>query len=357
MTAAPPLAAPEPRRRSRLPFVVVVVIVIAIVVAIGAGQGWFGGPAAGPSAAPSASVEGVIPSDSGVVAEGRAVPVAWAEVAPAGSGRITAIPVAVGDTVAEGDVLVQLDDEAAAVEVDSANAGLAAAQAATANAEAGVEQARAGVDQAQAGVDQAQAARRAADAGRDALPDAATNAQERQADAQVDQAEAGVAVAQAQLDAARAQLDCRAGGARGARRPTSSAPARRSLRRSWGSRQAAVTSPIAGTVVSIEPAVGDLAQPGVVVARVADLSDWRFETADLSETSIARVREGAPATITIDGLPGTELAGTVESVGGYGSSVQGDIVFRVVVAPAGEVPEGLRWNMTVTIEVEGEPAS
>lgn len=355
MTAAPPLAAPEPRRRSRLPFVVVVVIVIAIVVAIGAGQGWFGGPAAGPSAAPSASVEGVIPSDAGVVAEGRAVPVSWAEVAPAGSGRITAIPVAIGDTVAEGDVLVQLDDDAATVEIESANAGLVAAQAATANAQAGVEQARAGVDQAQAGVDQAQAARQAADAGRDALPDAATNAQERQADAQVEQAQAGVAVAQAQVDAARAQLDSAQAGLAAAQadeQRAASAVAAAEL----GVEQAAITSPIAGTVVSIEPSVGDVAQPGVVVARVADLSDWRFETADLSETSIARVREGAPATITIDGLPGTELAGTVESVGGFGSSVQGDIVFRVVVAPEGEVPEELRWNMTVTIEVEGEPA-
>ena len=355
MTAAPPLAAPEPRRRSRLPFVVVVVIVIAIAVAIGVGQGWFGGSVAGPSASPSASVEGVIPSDAGVVAEGRAVPVAWAEVAPSGSGRITGIPVAVGDTVAEGDVLVQLDDAAAAIEVESANAGLGAAQAATANAEAGVEQATAGVDQAQAGVDQAQAARRAADAGRDALPGAATNAQERQADAQVQQADAGVEVAQAQLDAARAQLESAQAGLAAAQADEQRAAAAVSAAE-LALDQAAVTAPIAGTVVSIEPAVGDLAEPGVVVARVADLSGWRFETSDLSETSIARVREGAPATITIDGLPGTQLTGTVESVGAYGTSVQGDIVFRVVVAPEGEVPEGLRWNMTVTIEVEGEPA-
>ena len=59
----------------------------------------------------------------------------------------------------------------------------------------------------------------------------------------------------------------------------------------------------------------------------------------------------------MDGLPGSEIAGTVESVGGYGASVQGDITFRVVVAPTGEVPDGLRWGMTVTIEIDGPEGS
>ena len=93
------------------------------------------------------------------------------------------------------------------------------------------------------------------------------------------------------------------------------------------------------------------------LVRLADLSAWRFETSDLSETSIARVQPGAPVTITVDGLPGVEIAGTVESVGDYGASTQGDITFRVVVVPTGEVPAGLRWNMTVTMEIEGEPAA
>ena len=102
--------------------------------------------------------------------------------------------------------------------------------------------------------------------------------------------------------------------------------------------------------------VGDRVQPGVPLVRLADLSAWRFETSDLSETSIARVRAGAPVTITVDGLPDVEIPGTVESVGDYGASTQGDITFRVVAVPTGEVPDDLRWNMTVTMEIEGEPA-
>jgi hypothetical protein len=62
-------------------------------------------------------------------------------------------------------------------------------------------------------------------------------------------------------------------------------------------------------------------------------------------------------TITVDGLPDAQIAGTVESVGDYGASTQGDITFQVVAVPTGEVPDELRWNMTVTMEIEGEPAS
>ena len=347
MTANPPSS-----RRSRWPIALVVVIVIAIAVAVGVGSGWFGGAGPGASAQPSASLEGVVPADAGVVAEGRAVPARWAELVPGAAGRVATIPVAVGDAVAKGDVVLQLDDEAAALEVQSATAAYTAAKAATARAEASVAQAKANVTASTAAVAQAQAARRSAAAARDQVPSGASRAIKRQADAQIDQAEAGVDSARAQRSAAQAaQKTAEAGlaAAKADEERAKLAVAAAELAKT----HLAVTSPIAGTVVSIEPAVGDLVQPGVVVARVADASEWRFETSDLSESSIARVREGAAAKVTVDGLPGEEIAGTVESVGTYGSSVQGDITYRVVVAPTGAVPEDLRWNMTVTIEIDG----
>ena len=184
------------------------------------------------------------------------------------------------------------------------------------------------------------------------MPSGASRAVKRQADAQVDQAEAGVDSARAQRTAAQAAQKTAEAGLAAAKADEERAKLAVSAAE-LAKRHLAVTSPIAGTVASIEPSVGDLVQPGVVVARVADASGWRFETSDLSESSIARVREGAAAKVTVDGLPGVEIPGTVESVGTYGSSVQGDITYRVVVAPTGAVPEDLRWNMTVTIEIDG----
>lgn len=346
MTAAPPS-----QRRSRWPFALVVVLVIGVAVALIVANGGFGG-GAGASAAPSSSVEGIIPADAGVVTEGHAVPIHWAELAAGASGRVTAIPMKVGDTVAAGDTLLALDDAAAQLEVRSASIAATGAAAATARAQASVDQARANVTASTAVILQAQASKRSAVAARDQVPSGASKAVKRQADAGVDQADAGIDSARAQRTAAQAALRIAEAGLEAAKADEERAKVTVSST-TLAADRLKVTSPIAGTVVSIEPAVGDLTQPGAVVARVADLSGWRFETTDLSETSIARVREGSAATITVDGLPGVEIKGAVESVGGYGSASQGDIVFRVVVAPAGDVPVGLRWNMTVTIEIDG----
>jgi hypothetical protein len=40
----------------------------------------------------------------------------------------------------------------------------------------------------------------------------------------------------------------------------------------------------------------------------------------------------------------------VTSVALFGTSAQGDVVYRAVVTPA-TVPDGIRWNMTATVTV------
>ena len=392
MTTVP--VAPAPRR-SRLPMVLGVVAVVAIVAAILAFMGVLpGGGAASVTPDPAASVPGVIPADANVVAEGRVVPAVAAEIASTAGGEVVAVHVKPGDTVAAGDVLLEFDHAGADLQVEAAQQALAAseagverANAGVAQAEAGVDQARAGVDQARAGVNQAQgslgaangsvsqatAAWNAARAARDALPAGSTKAQKRQADAQVAQASAGIAAARGQrsaaaaaVTAARASVDTARAAVATARATLDSARAALTAAEADAARAAIavrqaeeardsllLTTPVAGKVLSVEPEVGDLAQPGIVLARVADTSSWRFEATDLSETSIARVREGAPVSVTVDGLPGEEIAATVASVSDYGQPSQGDIVFRVVAVPSGPVPEGLRWNMTVTMDIEG----
>jgi multidrug resistance efflux pump len=346
-------ADPAPRRRALLPIGLIVVLVVGIAVAVAVANGAFGGSSAG--ATPAASVPGVVPADSGVVAEGRAVPVRAVELQVGAPGIVASLPVAEGAAVAAGDVLLSLDTTAADAEVAAATASLDAATAGVAQAEASLDQAEAGADAAQRGAEEAAAARRGAIAARNALPGSASNAQEDQADAQVDQAtaalerardlrtqaNAAVRGARAAVEAAQADL------ARAAAAAASATAAREQL---------VIAAPFPGTVVSVAPVVGERVQPGAVLVRLADLREWRFETNDLSETSVARVAVGAPATVTVDGIPGTGIEGTVESVGGYGSSVQGDITFPVIIAPTGAVPDGLRWNMTVTIEIDGDDA-
>jgi HlyD family secretion protein len=84
--------------------------------------------------------------------------------------------------------------------------------------------------------------------------------------------------------------------------------------------------------------------------RLADTSVWEIETTDLSDLSVARVREGDPVAITFDGIPGLNLAGRVIRIQGFGESKQGDIVYKVTITPDRQDPR-FRWNMTASVTI------
>jgi len=326
-------------------------IVLVVVLAAAAGA-WLllgGGPGGGPGATPNPSVPPVPPS-SEIVADGRVVPIRWAELGVSVPGEIREVAVAEGDTVTSGQQLVVLDDAAAAAEVTAAEAGVAAAEAGVARAEAVEAQAVAQRDSAAAAVDQARASLARARAARDQLPSGATNAQERAANADVDAAQAALAGAQANLRAANAGRDVGTAGVTAAQADLDRAAA------GVTAAEAALagltlTAPFGGEIASVDARPGERTTPGVPLVRIADTSGWRIETTDLDETTVARVAVGAPVTITFDGLPDATVEGTVVSVALYGSNTQGDIVYRAIVEPA-SIPDAVRWNMTATVTVD-----
>jgi multidrug efflux pump subunit AcrA (membrane-fusion protein) len=114
--------------------------------------------------------------------------------------------------------------------------------------------------------------------------------------------------------------------------------------------QTEVRAPLAGQVAWFGPKRGEFVAPGAPIARVGDLSTWQVETTDLTELSIVNVRVGNPVTVTVDGIPGLDLAGTVSRVKAFGENRQGDIVYTVVVNLARQDPR-LRWNMTASVSI------
>ena len=116
-------------------------------------------------------------------------------------------------------------------------------------------------------------------------------------------------------------------------------------------------APFAGVVASLDAAVGETVSAAGPVVRIADPSGWRFETIDLDEAAIGRLAVGAKATVTVDAFEDVEIPATVASIAPFGVSSAGDIVYTVVLEPTGAVPDGLRWNMTASANIEATPGS
>jgi multidrug resistance efflux pump len=324
----------------------IILAVVALAVAAGV---WllFGGASAGPGASPSASI-GPVPESDTVAADVRAVPIRHAELAaPSGGGVVAEVLVAEGDQVTAGQALLRLDGTRLEAAVAQAAATVAAAEAQQEQARAAARQAAAQVTVADAGVDQAAAAVRTADATRDGTPSGAAR---RAAAAEVDRARAALRSARAQLTAAR-----RASDAADAAVTVSAAEIERA-KAALTDAQVAVgdltlEAPFAGLVASLDAVVGETVSPGTPIVRLADTSGWRFETIDLDEAAVGRLAEGAEATVTVDAFPDIEIPAQVASISPFGESSAGDIIYVVTLEPSGDLPDGLRWNMTASAEI------
>jgi HlyD family secretion protein len=146
-----------------------------------------------------------------------------------------------------------------------------------------------------------------------------------QAETAVSQAEAGLAEAETAADQAQALLD-----------------------------KTTLTAPFAGSVADLPVKVGAVVQPGMPVAVMADFSEWRIETTDLTELNVVTVARGDAVEVTIDAFPGETWRGEVVDIARIAQERRGDVTYTVTIALA-EAPEAsLRWGMTafVTVDVE-----
>ena len=97
---------------------------------------------------------------------------------------------------------------------------------------------------------------------------------------------------------------------------------------------------------------GQTVLAGEQIITLADLSDLRVETTDLSERDISQVQVGDPAVVFIEALS-MEVSGTVLRISPKADIIGGDVVYTVVIE-LDEQPEGLRWGMSVEVEISGE---
>lgn len=291
--------------------------------------------------------------------------------------------------------LAQLTEAARPQDVAAARADLAAAQAARQVLSNGPREderiaALAALSNAQAALQQAQSAYNlvawsndigartesrqlqeatnqyeAAQARYDALYSAPTSDVAAAAQARVQQAQAAldrllrpgsanqIAAAEAQLRAAQAQLALLMADARdedvAAAAATVTLAEADLLRAEDDLANLTLRAPFTGTVTTVHIAIGEMAQLGAPVMTLADLAMLQVETTDFSERDIDHVREGQSATIFIEAL-NREVAGQVYRIAPQASIIGGDIVYTVVIRLA-EQPVGLRWGMSVDVDI------
>ncbi len=231
-------------------------------------------------------------------------------------GRVIAVPVKEGDTVAVGQILTRLESGELTAQVQQAEATLQAAQARLqmveqgarpqerAQVEATVAQAKANYASAQENLARMKTLYEAGAIGK----------------AQLDAAQLQAEVARQQYEAARQQWGMMETGPRVEERQMARAQvAQAQAGVAYARLQAAnatITSPLAGTVTRrfVDPGV-TLAFPAqLAVARVAQI-DSVYVVLDVSETDLDRVRIGQPVALRMDAYPDKVFTGTVREIG------------------------------------------
>jgi HlyD family secretion protein len=364
-----------------------------------------------PAATPTASASAVESKTSN--ATGYVTPLRHADLAFRDGGRVIEALVKEGDQVKAGQPLVKLDDAELKAGLLQAQADLArwqagaraeeiaAAQANVAIADAQVKAAQVELDQAKNGTTQAadvataQAQMSQAKAQLKALQDAydsitngietlkhygrsgntlarsaeqtrvqieavqaAYNAAQKQSTLastsksdDVRTAQARLNIALGQQKAAQAQLDLVKAGS--TQEQIDAAQARVAQVQA-ALDETTLIAPFDGTIAELTVNVGEMVGPGTRVASLADLSQWQVETDDLNETDVVNVSPNAPATITVDALPGVSLNGQVKSIVPRSTVKRGDVTYTTDVTITDPDPR-LKWGMTASVDISKQP--
>ena len=94
--------------------------------------------------------------------------------------------------------------------------------------------------------------------------------------------------------------------------------------------KAQVTSPIDGTVLTVDVDLGQRVSRNAVVATLADTSQLEL-TIDVAEIDVAKVQPDQPAAIEIDALPGRTFNGVVDYIAPVSDSSSGLVNFPVTI--------------------------
>ena len=280
-------------------------------------------------------------ANGNVMASGKILPDQEVQIVSKISGKVASVGVKEGSQVKQGDVLVKLETDDYALQVQQAQSSIDASQAKLADVKAGardqeiealqaaVQAAKASTEQTKAAIDQAKAVYELSQKSYERTQNlfsqgAVAQVQMDQASTDLEKARTAYEQAMAQqksmegqLSAAQAKLDLARSG------PTSNTikalqadvnRAQSSLAISKNTLDHTnITSPINGTIVqrAIEP--GEMAQPGVPLLTVVKMDQVKIQVS-VSQEVVNQIQPGSSVDIQVVGQDDKRFKGTVEFV-------------------------------------------
>jgi len=114
--------------------------------------------------------------------------------------------------------------------------------------------------------------------------------------------------------------------------------------------QTRLVAPFDGMVAQVNISIGDFVAPAQTLVIISNLAEMQVKTTDLSERDIVRVQVGAPAEVLIDAL-GESFPARVKSISPLANSLGGDVVYEVTLN-FDENPEGIFGGMTAEVSID-----
>ena len=278
-----------------------------------------------------------------VVATGKIQPTTQVEIKSKASGIILKLPVNVGDTVHQGQVICELDQNDLLPRLREAQAALSMAEASQKSAEADyarnkVEAAGPDLPFLKRDVERATEMFKADLIAQNARDDTEKNYQlgvnrQQQAEVNLGVTKSAIAKAAAQVEQARAQLS----------------------QSEEDLRNATIVSPIDGVVLSRDREVGDavssilvMGSGATLIMTVGDLREV-YVKGKVDESDIGKVYMGQPARITVESYKDRKFSGKVTKISPMGVEKDNVTTFEVRVSISNE---SLKLMATMTANAE-----
>jgi HlyD family secretion protein len=279
-----------------------------------------------------------------VVATGKVEPVTKVEIKSKANGIIEALRVDVGDRIAPGQVLAELDKESLAARVREARANLQAAEASLRGADAALQK-----NTIEAEGPEVEFARRAYNRGKSLFEQRLTP------QSVLDEAQSALEVAENRQRSAKGQLIVAR--AKVAEAEANVAQSRAAVERADEElRNATIRSPIHGMVLSRDVEIGSpvssILNMGSAATLVMTLGDIErvFVRGKVDEADIGRVRMGQAARISVETFKDRKFEGKVTQISPIGVEKDNVTTFEVEVSIDNPGKE-LKANMTANAEI------